>query len=347
MPWIEEQKVETPQPPPEAAEVMEKSLDELPFLIGKDGEIIYIEKDKIVIGRNEDNDVVLSFPGVSEKHAGIEKTAAGYVITDLNSTNGTFVNGKFSTKTIVQEGDSLVIGTEAFSFHEKRIEPAQPPEEAAAIPPPEPAPPVPDPSGRLVALTTEQVQLLAKKMEKGMPSPIIKSSDLAIVLLAGEKLTWAGQCMSSWYFGPDQRREIYVGATHLRFIVYYISPIGSNACQSYWYDVDFGGLTWKSGFKTWRGFTVAPPEFMKKKIDLFPQKIRDDGKIKTLFVALPLESLKVPVTQDGKEKFKKDPEGFFETLQQSYENRKPVNPAAVLTLLKDPPKAAKIPGAAV
>lgn len=52
-------------------------------------------KDKVVIGRNPDCDMVISDDTVSRQHARIDKTKPGaYRITDLDSTNGTFVNGR-------------------------------------------------------------------------------------------------------------------------------------------------------------------------------------------------------------------------------------------------------------
>ena len=52
-------------------------------------------KDCITIGRSTDNDVVILNPFVNKEHCRIERIAEWhYRITDLQSTNGTFVNGK-------------------------------------------------------------------------------------------------------------------------------------------------------------------------------------------------------------------------------------------------------------
>ncbi|MCK5055594.1 MAG: FHA domain-containing protein [Candidatus Aminicenantes bacterium] len=344
---------------------------ENPYFIKEDGSKAEIEKDKIIIGRHNRCDFILTSPSVSAKHARLEKTEQGCFLTDLRSTNGTLVNGQKISSTILYDGDRVNIGTGTLIFHDNLKEEDQfvtkimaaKREEATVIrkrpdflgeagtpapdiAAPEPELPVSPPraAAKQPALTAEQVQKLGKKMEKGMPSPIYQSSPLSVVLFADETLTWAGKCLSEWYFGPNQKRELHVGVTELRFILYHAAETGRHACQSYWYDVDFGGQTWKSGFKTWRAFTSAPPELKKKKIELFPREIREDGKIKTLLVSMPLESLKVPVTQDGETKYKKDPEKFFATLQQSYESRKPVSPPALFTLLNDPLEAEKIPG---
>ncbi|MBW2306355.1 MAG: Flp pilus assembly complex ATPase component TadA [Deltaproteobacteria bacterium] len=56
--------------------------------------VIIIEKDVVRIGKSEANDLILSQPGVSRRHAIVRRTGGKVVIEDLVSTNGTFVNGK-------------------------------------------------------------------------------------------------------------------------------------------------------------------------------------------------------------------------------------------------------------
>lgn len=50
-------------------------------------------KDEISIGRDEANDIVINQIEISRKHARLSKQASGYVIEDLGSTNGTYING--------------------------------------------------------------------------------------------------------------------------------------------------------------------------------------------------------------------------------------------------------------
>ena len=63
------------------------------------------------VGRDPANAVHLDHPSVSRQHARLEHTAAGRTLTDLHSTNGTFVNGEKMTRpVVVKAGDVIRIG---------------------------------------------------------------------------------------------------------------------------------------------------------------------------------------------------------------------------------------------
>jgi pSer/pThr/pTyr-binding forkhead associated (FHA) protein len=78
----------------------------------KNSEIKTIETDKgeITIGRNPGNDIHIDNLGVSKQHARISKQDGAYVIEDLNSTNGTFINNKRIAKAILNDSDEVHIG---------------------------------------------------------------------------------------------------------------------------------------------------------------------------------------------------------------------------------------------
>jgi pSer/pThr/pTyr-binding forkhead associated (FHA) protein len=69
-----------------------------------------IDKDEIIIGRDSGNDIQIDNVAVSREHARIIKGPNFYFIEDLNSTNGTFVNGKKIYKKFLQEVDEISIG---------------------------------------------------------------------------------------------------------------------------------------------------------------------------------------------------------------------------------------------
>lgn len=58
------------------------------------GQIIPLDKTEFVMGRDLNNDIVINDSEVSRKHAKIYVFGQGFVIEDLGSTNGTFVNGQ-------------------------------------------------------------------------------------------------------------------------------------------------------------------------------------------------------------------------------------------------------------
>ncbi len=65
----------------------------------------------LVIGRNPQSAIPLQAPVVSWQHARLDHTPQGHVLTDLNSTNGTFVNGQRLTHpSPLQKGDVVQIG---------------------------------------------------------------------------------------------------------------------------------------------------------------------------------------------------------------------------------------------
>src|SRR5438874_4081521 len=65
----------------------------------------------IVIGRSSDLDMVLIEDMVSRKHAKLHIGQSGLTISDLGSTNGTFVNGEKVKTARLKEGDRILIGT--------------------------------------------------------------------------------------------------------------------------------------------------------------------------------------------------------------------------------------------
>jgi pSer/pThr/pTyr-binding forkhead associated (FHA) protein len=71
----------------------------------------------VTIGRREDNDVAIDNMAVSGHHAVIEEEEPGhYVLVDLESLNGTYLNGMRIRREHILHGDSLIIGKHVLSF---------------------------------------------------------------------------------------------------------------------------------------------------------------------------------------------------------------------------------------
>ena len=73
---------------------------------------------KTTIGRRRSNDLVLSDNTVSGQHCIILTEGDDIYIQDLDSTNGTFLNGKrIHEKTVLQRGDKLMLGKQEFTVN--------------------------------------------------------------------------------------------------------------------------------------------------------------------------------------------------------------------------------------
>jgi predicted component of type VI protein secretion system len=74
------------------------------------GEILWNLPTPITIGREEDNHVRLNDERVSRFHAKIQEDAGRVILTDLESTNGTRINGHPVKMRVLQVGDQVLIG---------------------------------------------------------------------------------------------------------------------------------------------------------------------------------------------------------------------------------------------
>ena len=70
----------------------------------------------ITIGRRESNDIVIENLAVSGMHAKIDAIDKGYLLTDLKSKNGTFVNGQLVATHWLGHGDTVSIGKHTLLF---------------------------------------------------------------------------------------------------------------------------------------------------------------------------------------------------------------------------------------
>ena len=87
-----------------------------------------IEKGKsITIGRRKNNDIVIENLAVSGHHAKIDTVGDGFVLTDLQSKNGCFVNEQLVTSHWLKHGDVINIGkhTLVFSYQEGEDRPPE------------------------------------------------------------------------------------------------------------------------------------------------------------------------------------------------------------------------------
>jgi pSer/pThr/pTyr-binding forkhead associated (FHA) protein len=77
---------------------------------------IPLEQEVYTIGRKEENDIVIDNLAVSGFHAKLIKEGGTTYIEDMNSTNGTFVNGKKIAKSVIGNGDVVLLGAHTLEF---------------------------------------------------------------------------------------------------------------------------------------------------------------------------------------------------------------------------------------
>ena len=83
------------------------------LVVSLDGVVIkevQITKDKTSLGRRPYNDIVIDNLAVSGEHAVLQMVGADVFIEDLNSTNGTYINGRAVKKQLLQHNDTVEIG---------------------------------------------------------------------------------------------------------------------------------------------------------------------------------------------------------------------------------------------
>jgi pSer/pThr/pTyr-binding forkhead associated (FHA) protein len=79
-------------------------------------QMIPLEKQRVRIGRQMENDIVLHEEFVSRFHAEILLEGGKYIIQDNGSTGGTFVNGLKVDRCVLNSGDLISIGTLQIMF---------------------------------------------------------------------------------------------------------------------------------------------------------------------------------------------------------------------------------------
>ena len=107
----------------------------------------------LTIGRHEDNDMAVEDPSVSGHHAKIDAIGNRFVLIDLQSKNGTFVNEQLIDSHWLIDGDVIDIGEHTLVFEQEEEEEQRPGEDAAE-------------SGDTLSLNSTQRR---RMMQKSMP----------------------------------------------------------------------------------------------------------------------------------------------------------------------------------
>ena len=84
--------------------------------------VLKLPTRQLRIGRASDNEIVVSDLGVSRHHAELRRTSRGYEIVDLDSHNGTYLNGQRITAAPVTETDLIGIGPATFRLLDGQLQ---------------------------------------------------------------------------------------------------------------------------------------------------------------------------------------------------------------------------------
>lgn len=116
------------------------------------GQTYSLSESEYIIGRDPHVDISISIPEVSRRHARLRFEMDGYIIEDLGSTNGTFVNGqRLSGPHVLRPGEKIQLGDAVTLLYKSaRYDPnatvVTPASEAASIPQQQPQRPAPQPA---------------------------------------------------------------------------------------------------------------------------------------------------------------------------------------------------------
>jgi hypothetical protein len=105
------------------------------------GQSYELKVEKTTVGRVEDNAFQIVDPSVSSHHCEILQVANDVIIRDLNSTNGTFINGEKITESVLKPGQTLRLGQIDLRIDDGSPMPAPSAPAAAPASAPAPAPP--------------------------------------------------------------------------------------------------------------------------------------------------------------------------------------------------------------
>lgn len=163
------------------------------------GAVYALEGDQLTIGRDSSNEIAINDAEVSRHHARLTFQGGKFVLEDLGSTNGTFVNGqRLSGPRVLKAGEIVSFGEQiVLVFEVSTFDPAATiasPRAAAVIAaarsaPPPPPPPAQQYVGSVPASPVEQ-----------QPAPTAKKSTAPIFLIGGGVVLFVCICASALYY---------------------------------------------------------------------------------------------------------------------------------------------------
>jgi hypothetical protein len=127
-----EPMTDTKGPPIENDGVEEDAIPENAFLIIEGVKVFPLKMPVVNIGRRLDNQLVIDDPRVSRNHSQLRAIKGRFVLFDLNSTGGSFVNGQRTSQSVLYPGDVISLAGVALIFGQDNPPPS--PDTASTAP---------------------------------------------------------------------------------------------------------------------------------------------------------------------------------------------------------------------
>lgn len=235
----------------ETPEVISLRKCQLIIIEGDDKGLKYnLTKNITRIGKKEDNDLPLKDTTISRRHLEIEYKSDSFLLRDLNSTNGTYVNGTRVKEAYLVPGDRIKIGRtvlEFTAFDEKvKIEPSKKSE-----------------FGKMVGTSIKMRQIFTI-LERISPT-------LATVIIEGDTGTGKDLVAQAIHEHSPRRNHPYV--------VFDCSAVAPNLIESELFGHEKGAFTGaiksrKGAFEEAKGGTIFLDEIGELSLDLQPKLLR-------------------------------------------------------------------------
>lgn len=177
-------------------------------LHGQGSRCIDLTGDQFTIGRKADNNLAIEDHTVSSRHARIIKVQSVYFLEDLNSTNGTAVNGKLAEWAQLHDADVITIGQHRLIFQDSPSCPAE-----TAVAPAELDQTIAMYGQHLTASMTAKIVVTAGKTDRPeyqltKTANLIGSQEGAVIRLSGWFAPKAAALISArgsaWSISPSQ-----------------------------------------------------------------------------------------------------------------------------------------------
>ncbi|MFC1936137.1 FhaA domain-containing protein [Chloroflexota bacterium] len=121
--WRETSLIETKKVAPITDDQISQNIPPKAFLIVGGSKVFTLEQEVVNIGRKLENHLVIDDPRVSRNHGQLRAVKGSYMIFDLDSSGGTFVNGERITQTALYPGDVVSLAGVPIVYGQDAVNP--------------------------------------------------------------------------------------------------------------------------------------------------------------------------------------------------------------------------------